>query len=174
MRVVFVTLSVQLLIGLLTYFSARSHHLRDADGADIYRIYPIAAWFIILVCFAFAALLGFVILTYRPTPFDAPIWAMLGELTTFAFGLSGIYYLTWRVRVDSQSLSVTSLFRSRTTRLSDIASAIDKQTGRYRSLRVTDSRGKVVLTATSSFLADYNELASSLEWAARERGVQQS
>jgi hypothetical protein len=167
-----VGLFVQFLISILTLLSGRRHHTSDGEGVDVFRIYPGVAWLLIVVCYSFAAFLGFLILTSHPTPLDAPVAFMVGEITTFGFGVLGIYCLTLRIRVDADALSVSSVFGKRATRLSDLVSVADKQTGRYRSLRVTDSRGNQVLNVTSSFLGDYDELVGLLQSAAQERSVQ--
>jgi hypothetical protein len=166
-----VGLFVQLLISILSYVSGRRHHSTHIDGVDVFRVNPTVAWLVIIVCYSFATFVGYLILTSRPTPWDAPVAFIVAEPAIFGFGLIGIYYLTMRVRVEAHALSVSSIFGNRVTQLSDVADVIDRQTGRFRSLRAIDRNGKQILNVTSSFLGDYDELVGLLQ-AAAERNVQ--
>jgi hypothetical protein len=162
-----VGLFVQLLISILSYVSGRRHHSTSIDGVEVFRINPMIAWLVIIVCYSFAAFLGYLILTSSPTPWDAPVAFIVAEPAIFGFGLIGIYYLTMRVRVGAHALSVSGIFGNRTTQLSDVAAVIDRQTGRFRTLRAIDWNGKKILNVTSSFLGDYDELVGLLQAAAQ-------
>jgi hypothetical protein len=158
-----ITLVVQVAISILAIASARSDHHVATDGADTFRISPSAAWFITIGAFGFATFLAVVILAAKPTPMNAPIGLMLGEMATFVVGLYGIYCITMRIVVDSQSMCVKSLFRKRIAQFSEIRSVTDNVTGNYRTLEVLNVRGKRLLKVTSSFLPDYDDLVGLLQ-----------
>jgi hypothetical protein len=103
-----VTFVVQFIISILLYFGGRGRHEVDSDGVDIFRMSPAIAWMVTVATFAIAVILGYAIVTSTPTPLDAPLGIMLGEVLFFFFGLYGIYCITMRIRVDSESLRVSS------------------------------------------------------------------
>jgi hypothetical protein len=158
-----VTFAIQLLLSVLIYFGSGGQHEIDTDGVEIFRINPLIAWMAAIMSFAISIVLGFAIATAKPTPMDAPLAIMLGECLFFFFGLYGVYCIRMRVRVDSESICVSGLFRKRITHFRDIRSSNDKVTGRYRTLDVINMRGKRILRVTSSFLPDYANLVELLQ-----------
>lgn len=156
-------LVVQLVLAVLTYASGRGRHEASANGIDIFRVSPIAGWFMTIGCLALASFAAFAILNAKPSPKNAPPVDWVFELTTFFFGLIAIYYLTLRIRVDSQSVRVSSFMGARTTNFRDIKSLNDKDAGRWRVLDVIDARGRRILRVSSSFLSDYGQLVNLLE-----------
>jgi hypothetical protein len=88
---------------------------------------------------------------------------LVAELATFAGGLYGIYGITMRIRVDSESLRVSSFLGARVTHFRDIRSVTDKETGRYRTLDVINVHGKRILRVTSSVMPDYSDLVYLLQ-----------
>jgi|ERR1035438_5579147 hypothetical protein len=165
---VLVTFVVQFLISVLMYFSGRGQHEVDAAGADVFRIFPGAAWFITIGMYSIAAFTAYTIAVATPSPLSAPPVAFVAEVATFLGGLYGIYAITMRIRVDSESVRVSSFLGARVIRFRDIRSVTDEETGRYRTLDVMDARGKRVLRATSSLLPDYSDLVYSLQHGAKK------
>jgi hypothetical protein len=153
---------VQFLLSVLTYVSGRSRHSIDAKGAEVFRIYPAAAWSVVIGSFAFAGFLALLIINHRPTPLDSPLAFLVAEPVMFGLGLLGIYYLTLRVRVDAAALSVTTAFGRRSAPLADLATVTDEQVGKFRTLRVVDRHGRQILRVRSSFLGDYADLVDLL------------
>jgi len=160
---VLVTFVVQFLITVLMYLSGRGQHEVDAKGADVFRIFPVAAWFVTIGMYSIAAFTAYVIALAEPSPLSAPPAAFVAEVATFLGGLYGIYAITMRVRVDSESVRVSSFLGAEVTKFRDIGSVSDKETGRYRTLDVTDARGKRVFRVTSSLLPDYSDLVYCLQ-----------
>jgi hypothetical protein len=160
---IYLTFVVQIIISIFLYFGARGRHEVDSDGVDIFRINPPIAWMITIMSFAIAALLGYGVVTSKPTAMDAPLGIMLGHLLFFFFGLYGIYCITMRIRVDAQSIRVRSVLPTRIIYFRDIGSSTDKVTGRYRTFEILSMRGKRVLLVTSSFLPDYDQLVNVVQ-----------
>jgi hypothetical protein len=162
---------VQFLLSILIYFGSKGQHEVDADGVDIFRIKPAIAWMITTVSFAISVVLGFAIIASKPTPSDAPLSIMIGELLFFFFGLYGVYCIRMRIRVDTQSIRVKNLFWTHVTDFRDIRSLDDKITGRYRTLDVLNLQGKHVIHVTSTFLPDYDDLVELVKVRMREHAV---
>jgi hypothetical protein len=160
---ILVTFVAQILISVLMYLSGRGQHEVDANGADIFRIAPVAAWFTTIGMYSIAAFTAYIIIAANPTPLDAPPAAFVAEVATFLGGLYGIYGITMRIRVDSESVRVSSFLGTRVTYFRDIGSVTDRQTGRYRSLDVISTHGKWVLRVTSALLPDYSNLVYYLQ-----------
>jgi hypothetical protein len=154
---------VQFIISILLYFGGRGRHEVASDGVDIFRVGPSIAWMVTVAAFVIAAILGYAIVTSTPTPLDAPLAIMLGEVLFFFFGLYGIYCITMRIRVDSESLRVSSFVGTRVTYFRDIGLVTDRETGRYRTLKVMDVHGKRIFIFYSSFLPDYPDLVDYLQ-----------
>jgi hypothetical protein len=165
---------VQLVLAVLAYISGRSHHEVDAEGVDIFRISQIAGWFMTIGCLTIASFVAFDIVNAKPSPMNAPAVDWILELTTVFFGLIAIFYLTLRIRVDSQSVRISSYFGARTTYFRDLHSVTDKDGGRWRTLDVFDTRRKRILRVTSSVLPDYDELVNLLEDGMDDCKVKQS
>jgi hypothetical protein len=163
-----VTIVVQLLLSIAIWFGSRGEHLLEEDGVEVFRISPPIAWMLAIASFCIAIILAVAMVALYLTPPDVPIHVMLGELLFFFFGIYGIYCISMRIRVDGNSFRVNSLFRKQITHFRDIGSVSDKVTGRYRTLDVSDSRGKRVLYVTSTFLPDYDELVNLLQEGVRE------
>jgi hypothetical protein len=156
-------LAVQLLLLVLTYVSGRGRHEVDKEGVNIFRISPVTGWFMTIGCLAISLFVAIDILDSKPTPMNAPVVDWVVELATFLFGLIAIYYLTLQIRVDSQSLRVSSFLGARTTNFREIGSVDNNEAGRWRTLNVTTTNKKRVLNVTSSFLPDYDRLVELLE-----------
>jgi hypothetical protein len=166
-----VTFVVQFIISILLYFGGRGRHEVDSDGIDIFRMSPAIAWMVTVATFAIAVILGYAIATSTPTPLDAPLGIMLGEVLFFFFGLYGIYCITMRIRVDSESLRVSSFLGTRVTYFRDIGLVTDRETGRYRTLEVMDVHGKRIIIVYSSFLPDYGDLVYYLQHGIKKNGA---
>jgi hypothetical protein len=106
---------------------------------------------------------AYCIATAKPTPLDTPLVHPMAELVTFSGGLYGIYCITMRIPVDSESLRVSSVFGARVTTFEDIRSLTDREGTRWRTLDVIDARAKRILYVTSSFLPDYSDLVYYLQ-----------
>jgi hypothetical protein len=158
---------VQFMISILLYFGGRGRHKVDSDGVDIFRMSPAITWMVTIAVFGIAVILGRGILTSTPNPLHAPLAIMLGEVLFFFFGVYGIYCITMRIRVDSESMRVSSFLGTRLTYFRDIGLVTDKETGRYRTLKVIDASGKRIAIFYSSFLPDYDDLVSSLQQGIR-------
>ena len=158
-----VAFGVQFIISILLYFGGRGRHEVDSDGVEIFRMKPSIAWMATVGAFAITVILGYAIVTSTPTPLDAPLAIMLGEVLFFFFGLYGIYCITKRTRVDSESIRVSSFLGTRVAYFRDIGFVTDRETGRYRTLEVKDVHGKRIWIFYSSFLPDYGDLVYNLQ-----------
>jgi predicted amidohydrolase len=158
---------VQFVLSIFIYFGSKGQHEVDADGVDIFRIKPSVAWIVTIASFGISAILGFAIFTSKPTPTDAPLSIMIGELLFFFFGLYGVYCIRMRIRVDAQSIRVKKLFRTHETYFHEIRSLDDRQTGRYRTFDIVNDQGRRILRVTSTFLPDYENLVQLVEEGVR-------
>ena len=158
-----ITFVVQFIISILLYFGGRGRHEVDSNGVDIFRMRPSIAWVATVAAFAIAIILGHAIVTSTPTPLDAPLAIVLGEVLFFFFGLYGIYCITMRIRVDSESLRVSSFLGTRVAYFRDVGLVTDRETGRYRTLEVVDPHGKRIFIFYSSFLPDYGDLVYNVQ-----------
>jgi hypothetical protein len=158
---------VQFIIAISLYFGGHGRHEVDADGVDVFRMNPAIAWIVTIGTFAIAVVLGYAIMTLTPNPLDAPLAIILGEVQFFIFGIYGVYCITMRIRVDSESLRVSSILGTRVTYFRHISLITDRETGRYRTLEVIDVHGKRIAIFYSSYLPDYGDLVSSLQQGIR-------
>jgi hypothetical protein len=161
---------VQFVLSVVIYFGSKGQHEVDAEGVDVFRFKPTVAWIVTTASFGISAILGFAIFTSKPTPTDAPLSIMIGELLFFFFGLYGVYCIRMRIRVDAQSIRVKHLFRTHQTYFREIRSLDDKQTGRYRTFDIIDDKGQRILSVTSTFLPDYENLVQLVEQGVRKHG----
>lgn len=154
---------VQIAIPLLSLVAARAGHLQDAEGADIFRIAPSIAWFLIVMSFGISMGITIIVcLSKSISETDLPS-IVLGDMMFFFFGMYGIYCLTMRIRVNDQSICVKNLFRTRTVLFRDLRSADEKDNGRWRTLDVIDVKGRRILYVTNSFLPDYDNLVDLVQ-----------
>ena len=132
-------------------------HKIDSDGSDIFRYTPFAGYFASIGSF-----IGSVFFIYGYIQYQTLItlvWSIGFPLMT----LFGIYMLTLRIRFGNESLQVCSLYGDHITPFNEISTVIDKKTGKYRTLYVKNKRDKRVLTITSSYVNDYDQLVYLLK-----------
>ncbi|SRR6266851_6734434 len=166
-EVISVGFVVQFLLSLCMLFGGAGKHRVNSDGTDVFRINRAIAWMATISSFAISGILAYGIAVTKPTPMDAPIAIMLGELLFFFFGLYGLWGLAMRIRIDSDSIRVDTPLGTRVTHFNNVRSSTDKVTGRYRTFDVINDKGKRILRVTSTFLPDYEELVQLVEQGVR-------
>jgi len=124
--------------------------------------------------FTISAILGVGIAVAKPSPMAAPLSLMLGELLFFFFGLYGLFCIVMRIRIDSQSIRVKTIFRSRVTHFRNVRVSLDKLTGRFRTFDVINDQGKRILHVTSAFFPNYGDLVELVEERVRTHGAYQT
>jgi amino acid permease len=143
---------IQLMILVAIHLGSRARRSETDFDTNVFRIVPWIAWLIAIACPLISAV--YVVAAFTPSFHHQQLFITFAFLF-FIAAIYSVYYVTLRIRLTEQSLDTSSIFGTRTTLFSDIASIEDQETNRTRILRVKNRRGKQVLYAVDWYVADY-------------------
>jgi amino acid permease len=129
---------IQLTILLVIYLASRARRSETDSDANVFRVVPWIAWLIAIACPLISAV--YVVAAFVPSYHHRQLFITF-SLLFFVAALYSVYYVTLRIRLNEDSLFVSSLIGTGITGLSQIASIEDKKINRTRILRVKDKRG---------------------------------
>jgi hypothetical protein len=145
-------IGIQITILVVVYLSSRARRSEADSGANIFRIVPWIAWLIAIACPLISGV--YLIAAFVPGYHEQRLF-LASSLMFFVTALFGVHWVTLRIHLNEHSLSVSSIFGTRTTLFSDIESIEDRQGKPARILKVKNKRGKLVLYVADWYVADY-------------------